>query len=215
MKMSLYVKTWRGALAENKFSRYIILLLSITVLVLAISLMGKDTKIVLVPPEMTQESAVASNNADAPYKEAWATYVAMMLGNATPRTAPYISESIGKLMSPAVYRTMMDGLTEQASRISDEQLTIQFSPNQTFYLPAKDVVVVTGEYVIRGMQASEQRMVRTYEIGIDVSNYVVRVDSLTAYEGAWSVKREEAEAVEAKRAREEERVTKETTKDGK
>jgi conjugal transfer pilus assembly protein TraE len=208
MNYSEYLKSWKGSLAENKYSRYIILTMAIANLVLVMVALSKDQTVVLVPPELTRESKVASKQADAGYKEAWATHVAMMLGNVTPRTAKYVSEQVGKLMGPRVYRQMMDGITEQAKRIEDDQLTIQFAPNTAFYLPEKDVVVVTGEYTLRGMQDSEERMLRTYEIGIDVNNYAVRVDSMEVYEGAWTPQREEAKKVEAKKARQEERQAK-------
>jgi len=201
MKLGAYLNSWGGSLAENKFSRYILLTMAVSNLVLGMMAFSRDQTVVLVPPELSRESKVASKTADAGYKEAWATHIAMMLGNVTPRTAQYVNDHIGKLMGPRVYKQMMDGITEQASRIQDDQLTIQFSPNQTFYLPEKDVVVVTGEYTIRGMQDSEERMLRTYEIGIDISNYVVRVDSLEVYEGAWSAQREEVKKVEAAKAR--------------
>lgn len=199
MKFDQYLKTWRGALAENKHSRYIILILVITNLVLAVYATSKTTTVVLVPPHLKREASLAENTADAGYKEAWATYVAMMLGNVTPKTAPYVSETVGKLMSPAVYRLMMDGITEQANRIATEQITVQFVPTQTFYNVEQDVVVVTGEYVIRGVQSAEQRSLRTYEIGIDVSDYTARVDSIKAYSGAWNAQREEAEKIEAEK----------------
>jgi len=34
-------------------------------------------------------------------------------------------------------------------------------------------------------------MLRTYEIGIDVQNFRVRVDSLEVYEGAWNPVKEQ------------------------
>jgi len=191
MKLSNYLKTWNGAIAENKFSRYVTIALAISNLVLLILMTTVNQTVVLVPPTLTQEAKVSDNNASAGYKEAWATYVAMMLGNVTPRTAPYVSEHVGKLMGPRVYHRMMDGITEQTAKIGAEQLTIQFSPTTAFYLADRDVVVVTGEYVIRGMHSAENRMLRTYEIGIDVQNFRVRVDSLEVYEGAWNAAKEQ------------------------
>lgn len=201
MKFDAYLKTWRGALAENRFNRYVMVILAISNLMLAIYASTKSTTVVLVPPELKRESTVAENAADSGYKEAWATHVAMMLGNVTPKTAAYVSESVGRLMAPQVYRKMMDAISEQSSRITTEQITIQFVPTQTFYLQESDVVIVTGEYIIRGVQSAEQRMLRTYEIAIDVSSYTVRVDSIKAYQGSWNAQREEAENVEAEKAR--------------
>lgn len=212
MNLSKYVKTWKGALAENKFSRYVLLAMAISNLVLVMMLTGKNETVVLVPPELTREAKISARDASAGYKEVWATHVAMSLGNVTPRTAQYVSENVGKIMGPGVYRRMMDGITEQAAQIASEQVTVQFSPTTAFYVPEKDYVVVTGEFTIRGMQNTEQRMLRTYEIGVDVNNYVVRVDYLDVYEGAWNAKREEAAKAAAKRSNQKNSTEKEGSK---
>lgn len=209
MKLDLYLKSWKGSLQENKFSRYITLTLVVTNLVLVMLVMGGDRTVVLVPEGLSQEAEISSKHTSASYKEVWATHVAMLLGNVTPRTAPFVTKEVGKLMGPGVYRQMMEGLVEQADRIANEQLTVQFAPSQTFYLTEKDVVVVSGEYTVRGMRDVEERMIRTYEIGLDVSNYVVRVDSLEVYEGAWSPQREESKKVEERKARRSKSVAKE------
>jgi len=192
MKLSNYLKTWNGALAENRFSRWLLIALVISNVLLVMLVTTVNQTVVLVPPTLEQEAEVAEHNASAGYKEAWATHVAMLLGNVTPRTAPYVSEQVGKLMGPQVYHRMMDSITEQTARIGSEQLTIQFSPTTAFYLAERDVVIVTGEYSIRGIHSAENRMLRTYEIGIDIRNYRVRVDSLNVYEGAWNPAKEQA-----------------------
>jgi len=191
MKLSDYLKTWNGALMENRVSRWLMMALAISNVVLVMLMTTVNQTVVLVPPTLVQEASVSEHAASAGYKEAWATHVAMLLGNVTPRTAPYVSEHVGKLMGPKVYHRMMEGITEQTARIGAEQLTIQFSPTTAFYLAERDVVVVTGEYVIRGMHSAENRMLRTYEIGVDVQNFRVRVDSLDIYEGAWNPVKEQ------------------------
>jgi conjugal transfer pilus assembly protein TraE len=201
MKLNQYAQTLGGALKENHLTRYVLLGLVLSNVFLAMFVMSKKDIVVMVPPNLRERSELAENKASAGLKETWATYVATMLGNVTPRTAPYLVETLGKFIAPAASRELLDGITEQTKTIQDEQVTIQFTPNQVFYLPNKDVVVVSGEFSMRGMRENERRMVRTYEIGIDVSNYMVRVDSLTVYEGPWNANRDQIEEKKAKKER--------------
>jgi hypothetical protein len=141
----------------------------------------------------------------AALKEAWASHVAMQLGNVTPRTAAFVGEHLGKIVSPSAYLGFMESLATQADRIKQDQLTIQFSPTHVYYVEERDLVVVSGEYAIRGLRDSEKRSVRTYEIGIDVANYQVSVTSLSAYEGPWAPGREEQQRLKEQRERAEKR----------
>jgi conjugal transfer pilus assembly protein TraE len=205
MKLDQYTRTLQGALQENKLTRYVLLGLTLSNVVLVFALATKGETVVMVPPEITQEARLASNNANAALKEAWASQVAMQLGNVTPRTAAYVSEQLGKIVAPSAYQPFMESLAEQADRIKDEQLTIQFAPTHVFYVAEKDLVVVSGEYAVRGLRDSEKRSVRTYEIGLDVKNYQVSVTSLTAYDGPWAPAREEQQRLQEQRERAEKR----------
>lgn len=205
MKLEQYTRTLKGALQENKLTRYVILGLVASNVVLALGLVSKDETVVMVPPKLTHEARIASNSANAALKEAWASHVAMQLGNVTPRTAAFVGEHLGKIVSPSAYQGFMESLATQAERIKQDQLTVQFSPTHVFYVQERDLVVVSGEYAIRGLRDSEKRSVRTYEIGIDVANYQVSVTSLSAYEGPWAPGREEQQRLQEQRERAEKR----------
>lgn len=193
MKITEYARTLGGALQENKLTRYVLLGLVLANVVLAFIALTKKDVIVLVPPGLTQRSELAENQASAGVKESWATYIAMTLGNVTPRTAPYLTETLGKVIAPRAYKTLLNNINEQTRVIEDQQVTVQFVPNEVFYLPESDVVVVSGEFTLRGMRDAEKHLVRTYEIGMTVQDYMVRMDSLKVYEGPWSPDRAEIE----------------------
>ena len=204
MKMSDRFKTLKGALEENKVSRYVLLVLAVANVLLAILAFGRDQMVVMVPPNLSEKVEISESQASSGLKESWATYVAMMMGNVTPRNAAYLSELVGKIVAPNIYKDFLESISEQTKLIEDEQLTLQFTPSQVFYLPEKDVVVVSGEFSLRGMRDVEKRMVRTYEIGIAIKNYRVQINSFSVYEGPWNPAREETEAKKSKKAKEEE-----------
>lgn len=189
MKYSDYAKTWKGSLTENKLARYAMMALVLSNVILAMIAFGRNETVVMIPPGINEQVAIGASEGTPGIKEVWATQVAMLMGNATPRNVEYIGSQLGKLLAPGVFNSVQESLAAQSKRIADENLTVQFTPNQVFHLPAEDIVVVSGEYSLRGMRGAEQRMVRTYEIGIRIRNYMVRVESLNVYEGPWSADR--------------------------
>lgn len=202
MKWTDRFSTLRGALEENKMSRYILMVLAVSNILLAILAFGRDQTVVMVPPNLSEKVEISENQASSGLKESWGTYVAMMMGNVTPRNAAYLTELIGKIVAPNIYKDFLQSITEQTKLIEDEQLTLQFTPNQVFYLPDKDVVVVSGEFSMRGMRAVEKRMIRTYEIGIGIRNYRAQINAFTVYEGPWNPAREEVVEKQAKKDKE-------------
>ena len=208
MKFSTYFQTLQGALAENRIWRTVALGLVLANVLLIVAVVGKRETVVLVPPTLSAESRVASDQADAATKEAWGLYIVMQIANVTPRTVDYIGNQVGKSIAPAAYTTFMQGLAEQAKQIKEDNLTIQFAPTHTFYVAEKGIVVVSGEHTVRGMRGAERKTVRTYELGLSVSNYRVVADSIRTYDGPWKPLREEQEREEErKRALEQRQAT--------
>jgi conjugal transfer pilus assembly protein TraE len=190
MKYSDYAKTWKGSLTENKLSRYAMMALVLSNVILAMIAFGRNETVVMIPPGIHERVEIGVSEGTPGIKEVWGTQVAMLMGNATPRNVEYISDQLGKLLSPGTFNSVQEALAAQSKRIEEENITVQFTPNQVFHLPAEDIVVVSGEYTMRGMRGAQQRMVRTYEIGVQIENYMVRVDSLKVYEGPWSANRQ-------------------------
>lgn len=189
MKYSDYLKTWKGSLTENRLGRYAMMALVLSNVILAMIAFGRNETIVMIPPGVDERVEIGASQGTPGIKEVWGTQVAMLMGNATPRNVEYIADQLGKLLSPGVFNSVEEALAAQSKRIADENLTVQFTPNQVFHLPDEDIVVVSGEYSLRGMRGAQQRMVRTYEIGVRIRNYMVRVESLNVYEGPWSADR--------------------------
>lgn len=207
MKLNAYFRTLKGAVHENKLHRILLFALVFSNAVLAIAVFSKDETVVVVPPTLSTESKLSANKANAGLKEAWASFIVMQISNVTPRTADYVGTQVGKFIAPAAYATFMSDLANQARRIKEDNITVQFSPIQVFYVEERDIVVVSGEYVIRGVRDAESKSLRTYEIGLNVQNYQVSIDSITAYEGPWAPMREEAERERLRKERLAERAS--------
>jgi len=185
MNLNDYMKSWKGAIEGNKFSKQVIFLLLISNVVLGIALSSKERTVVMVPPHLDQEAWVAKQEASMSMKESWATYVATMLGNVTPRSVNALGPMLGKIVHPGAYKEVMASIAALGKEVETEQLEIQFSPSGVFYVPSKDVVAVSGEFRMRSARGNEKKFVRTYLIGVGVRNYTPSVKSIEILEGPY------------------------------
>lgn len=201
MKLSTYWASWDATRLENRFGRFVMILLSAATLLLAIAVLNKDPIVVQIPPGLTDKGTVMVDEASESVKESWAMYFADQLGNVTPRTADFVDKKLAPHLSTAISAQVRQLIAAQAKEVKDEQVTIQFSPTDVFSLPDGSVVV-TGEYMIRGLRQDERRFVQTFEFGIRVRNYHVVLTSLDAYEGPWRPVEERQKRAAANAARE-------------
>ena len=63
--------------------------------------------------------------------------------------------------------------------------TLQFIPTTARYDAKLDKVLISGEFVVRGVRGSERRGMRTYVMGFKTRNYRVMLDTLDVKEGQW------------------------------
>ncbi|MHB8742090.1 MAG: TraE/TraK family type IV conjugative transfer system protein [Sulfuricaulis sp.] len=185
MKAEIYRDSFEGMRSERRMTRLTLLGLTLALVLCLFYIATREATVVLVPPGLTEKGDITKNDANSAVKEAWGAYIAETLGNVTPQNADFVARNLGSLIDPAVYKKLMSVIGQQAQLIKDEQVTIQFADNAVFYVPSKDIVVVSGEYTMRGMRDEETRKVMTYELGLRVRNYHVALTSLDLYEGPW------------------------------
>jgi len=185
MKLTDYVNTWEGSLRENRHSRWLLLLAVVIILVQALALANKDTTVVLVPPQLEERGQVSGSAASTSVYVSWGTYIATLLGNVTPQTVEMMAGNVGQHLSPAMYRSVLDQLNEQAKTLKEEQLSVSFVPTITRWEESVEAVVVTGDMITRGVRGGEQRVTRTYEMRFIVQNYRVLLDHLRTFDGGW------------------------------
>lgn len=187
MKINQYLETFRGAKQANKLSGLIIAGLLLSNLLLVFMLNNKDTIVTMSPPLSSQDEWLSKGDASMGMKESWGEYIAILLGNTTPRSIAGMSPIIGKVAAPGAYSSLMGALADLKREVEQEQLELQFSPSDVRYIPSRDVVAVSGELRMRGLRGDERRFVRTYEIGIRFRNYMPQMTSLEIYEGPLKV----------------------------
>ncbi|MHB8446817.1 MAG: TraE/TraK family type IV conjugative transfer system protein [Rudaea sp.] len=185
MKAETYRDSFEGMRSERRSTRLTLMGLTLALVLCLFYIVTREATVVLVPPGLNEKGDITKNDANSAVKEAWGAYIAESLGNVTPQNADFVARNLGSLIDPGVYKKLMSVVGQQAQLIKDEQVTIQFADNAVFYVPSKDIVVVSGEYTMRGMRDEETRKVMTYELGLRVRNYHVALTSLDLYEGPW------------------------------
>ncbi len=183
MELKKLLNTWQGTQQENRWMRALLFMLVGCNLLLVITLVGKETPVVLVPPNITDQVKISKNTADAETKKAWGLYVAQLIGNVTPGNADFVAEVIEPLLHPRIYKSVRENLAYQIESLKLERVSLSFTPRSVSYEPASDRVFVSGQLISAGMGDAEERSNRTYELQISIDRFRPMITFLDVYKG--------------------------------
>lgn len=184
MNLSAFLTTWRGTQLENRISRLVILALAAAVFVLTLMLGRVERTVVLVPPEITGPVEIARDSASREAQEAWALYVAELLGNVTPQTGEFLIQVLEPLLAASLRRDVMEVLSDQVEEIRRERVSMRFEPREIAYEEASQTVYVSGFHTTEGPGGMPIKAERTYEVRVSYRNYRPLVTHLDVYPGA-------------------------------
>lgn len=183
MKISSFLKTWEGVLAENRWSRITNLALIIAVILLTVRTFTSETIVTMQPVTLTEEAQITSRAASASYHEAWALFLSTLLGNVTPDNSDFIRERVGSLLSPKIYSEVMSIIEEQSMIISKDRVSVRFEPRYVLYEQESGHVYVNGNSFIKDATTKETREESTYEFRIRIQNYQPTIEFINLYTG--------------------------------
>jgi conjugal transfer pilus assembly protein TraE len=179
--LSDFLATWRGLTLENRLHRLAVLGLIGTNLVTAVALLRADHTVVLVPPVLEGQVSVARESASQEVKEAWALFVAELLGNVSPAGAEFLERALDPLLAPSLRRSVLEVLAEQVREIQRERVSMRFTVRELLYDPASDTVFVTGIQTTTGPGGKPVARPRTYEVVVGFQNYRPVIRHLDVY----------------------------------
>ncbi len=168
---------------DRRFLIYANLVLGALLLLLTTLVFTKETRIVLVPPELAGEVWITPDDASEDYKKAWALMTATVLGNVTPATAEDVQKTLVALIAPEAYRDIELDLSDQVKMIQKDSLSVAFTPKQRIYEPDTDKIFVTGTHTVTGPAGDRREVQRTYEFRIEIRLGVPQVTHFDVYEG--------------------------------
>jgi len=129
------------------------------------------------------KSTYTANTADESALSSWGLYLSTLLGNVTPANADFTADTVGHLVAPSIYKRVMDGISQQVTKIKTDQLSLQFDPAEVKFSAGKSAVTVDGWLTTTDSHGTSSREEFTYEIYFDVVNYQPRIVGLNSYAG--------------------------------
>ena len=184
MKPDVYRQTWNKAISSAKHAQFLSYGLLVIVAILGFTLASNNQRVVVVPPTLATEGWVETNAASQSMQEAWAEFLAVTIGNVTPRNIDRVMKSIGENLSPRIYQSVLTRLVEQSKTVKEEQVAISFEPTNTRFDVDTGKVLVTGQSRITGTRGASSETTQTYEMRFVVSNYRVLLDHFARFEGS-------------------------------
>ena len=202
MNMFKLQKSIAGTRKENAFFRNVIIAMVAINAILVFATISKDTVVRITPPGMTEQGWLDSNSASDSYTEAWALYIASVVGNVKPATAGMIRQSLEPLLDADIYQDVVNAIEAQVNQIRQDRVTLVFEAKEV--LREKDnpnKFFVVGRSVMTGPNGRPQRRNVTYEIEIRISNYRPVIEYISTYSGGpktADVLRREEQSIKAK-----------------
>ncbi len=183
MTRANFLNTWQGLTLETRLSRVFIALLLVSNLLLIITLGHVDRTVVMVPPVLNQSVTQARASASQEVAEAWALYVAELLGNVAPSNATFLRQALEPLLAATLRGEALRVLDGQVAEIRREQVNIAFQPREISRDPATGAIFITGTHVTSGPAAKPVTTTRTYVVQVEFKNYRPVITRLESYPG--------------------------------
>lgn len=190
MKMENMKKSYDEITSTNKLLLLSVVFLSIAVSLLVMYQATRHTRIVMVPPYIDKRLEVSWNSANQAYYKSMGLQIANMIGNVTPQTIRFVTDSLALYMSKDVYAQVKPQLSTYAEDESFKRGTTfsYFTPQSVRYEDKVDKVFVTGHLVTTPMVVNpgQNRAVSkivTYEMAFIMNNGRPIVTAFDSYEG--------------------------------
>ena len=91
-------QSFDGMRGENQVLRLALAGLVLSNVLVSCSALNSDAIVTVVPPTLTETTWVSKTQSGGEYTEAWALYIAMLLGNVTPHNADVVKAAIGTIL---------------------------------------------------------------------------------------------------------------------
>ena len=185
MELKQFTKSIEEMRSKIQSAHLLVLVMVACNIVLALGLLFRDTVVTVVPWTLSGEAEVTKDDSSQNYKESWGMAIALLLGNVQPATVDFIADRIKPLLAPEIYHEAVDALYSNAQILREERVTLRFEPRRVTYEKTSGRVFVSGySYSRLGTSMDEEkRHERTFEIGLEISEYAPVITFIDTYTG--------------------------------
>ena len=182
MKLDVLFADWATTRAQNRWLFVAVAALSLALLLVTSLLLGRDRVVVLVPPELSAETEIASDRAGQDYTKAWGLHIATLIGNVTPGNGAFIKQAVYPLLAPAIHDEVTTIIERQLDQLERDRVSLRFEPRRVLQKGSR--VFVFGYGVTSAIGgANEARVKRTYEIELEIERHRPVIRAMRTYEG--------------------------------
>lgn len=184
MLSKFFGNTAAGLKKENATFKVLLYAMVVINGLLTVVALHKESIQTITPPTLVEQAWVDENVASDTYTEAWAMYVALVLGNVTPGTAQMIQKIMDPLLSADIYQDFVNLLQKQVGEIRRDRVTLKFEPRKITREPGKpSLFYVTGRSTMEGPTGKKEREDRTYVVEIRIKRYKPIIEFIETYKG--------------------------------
>lgn len=184
MQFKKLKQTWGDLNTENLVFRITMPLMALALVIAVVSVVNDSETVVIQPPNMTEEAEIAVEDANRGFKKSYGLHVANLLGNVQPGSAEFLLATSQHLFHPKVYQQLREKLVEQVQVIENEDLSTHFMPSSITYWEDTERVVIHGKRVTQGRGESPSSEDVTYELEVEIDNYLPMVTYIDIYDGS-------------------------------
>ena len=162
------------------------MIMALGMALLSAKILMTDDIVRLVPPGMTSEAAIGSRSADADYLQSFGLYVATLSANISPKNAPFVADTLSKLVAPDVYPVIRKQVLAYANdpAMMASGAATRFDASGAIYEPSTNKVFVMGNFQVISSHGVGQPQPTVYELTISMRNGRPWVTGVDYYAGS-------------------------------
>ncbi len=100
----------------------------LTNLILVWIVFQKDSKVILVPPQITKPLEIQGTTVSIGYLEEWTLFLAHLLWDVTESSVLIQGQTLLRLVDPSAYGRIKDRILTEQKRLKTDQISLRFSP---------------------------------------------------------------------------------------
>jgi|AOMQ01.1.fsa_nt_gi conjugal transfer pilus assembly protein TraE len=185
MKLRLFRWHWDSTRQANVLLSLVVLMLVIAVIVLSGRLATLHERVALIPPRLNHQVVLGYDSASSSYYKAWGLYAAELVGNMTPRDAPFVSKHMQLLVAPNIYPLVNQDIMAEKLQEQQDNVVTSFDAHQVIWQRPTRTVFVTGtqhQIASNGNYVSGNQL--TYQVDIRIHGGQPVITDFQVYPGA-------------------------------